>query len=127
MTLIPGESTTVGYLGLLNPISSGTAYTNVETLVTNAASQRKTITMIHIFNFHSSAVTVNGYYLPNSSSSVRTPASEDDYKIFEESIDALDFFIYDGTLQLNGQNDTVRLYASTADVINVFAFGAEYS
>lgn len=124
MALSAGESATQGYLGIINGCT-GVAYTAPQTLVTNNASQSKIVTLCHFFNFHSSAVTVNFYILPNSSGAVRTPASEDEYKFFEESIAALDYFVWDVPAYLAATNDTIRIYASVTAVINAIAWGYE--
>jgi len=124
MSIIRGESESQGYLGFLNGMT-GTAYTTVQTLVTNDASQSKTVTSIIVFNYHTSAVTFNLYYLPNNAGAVRTPASEDQYKIWEVSIAASDTEVFDIPVQLNATNDTLRCYASTTAVVNAVAFGYE--
>lgn len=131
MAITIGESATAGYLGLLNPIT-GTAYNAVQTLVTNDASQDKEVSAVLFKNFHTSAVTVNIYYLPNNAGAVRTPASEDDYKIWECAIPAPSgtesgMRCFDIPVYLAATNDTIRVYASTTSVVLALANGYEKS
>ena len=113
-------------MGFLNPITA-TAYTAPQSLVTNNASQDKECSHIIFFNFHSSAVTVNIYYLPNNSTAVRVPASEDSYKIAQHSIGADKTWTWDIPTYLAATNDTIGVYASVTAVVNALAMGYEKS
>jgi len=119
-----GESATAGYIGLINGIVSIT-YAAPDTLVTNNASQDKECSHIIFFNYHSAAVVVKIYYLPNNATAVRVPASEDQYKIAEHSIGADKTWTWDIPMYLAATNDTIGVTASTTAVVNCLAFGYE--
>jgi hypothetical protein len=124
MALTIGESATAGYLGFLNPITA-TAYTAPQTLVTCNASEDKECSHIIFFNFHTVAVTVCIYYLPNNGGAVRVPASEDSYKIAEHSIGINKSWTWDIPTYLAATNDTIGVYASVTAVVNALAMGYE--
>lgn len=109
---------------LINATASGSA----DTIVTNPTATDTLITSIVLHNTHTSAVTVTLCHVEDSTGSVGTDAVTNEF--FQQSIAASDTVFLsakggDAIIILEDTNDTLQAYASTADKVNIFVYGAQ--
>jgi len=108
-------------LGRTTAYITGTAAGTANTLVTNAASLDTTISHVVLYNSHSVAIVVTLCTVPDAAAAVGTADANDIY--WSQSVPAGDTYTVDIPVYLTDTNDTLQVYAATADKVNAYAFG----
>lgn len=98
----------------------------VESIYTNPASTETFVSGFTLFNSNTSAETVKLYAVPNSGGSIGTAA--DTNQFLDISLAAKETFIFqvpgDGIV-LDGTNDTIQGFTTTASKVTVILHGAK--
>ena len=109
---------------LINATATGSA----DTIVTNATNTDTFITNIILHNSHTEAITVTLCHVEDNVNAVGTDSVTSEF--FQQSIAASDTVFLsakggDAIIILEDTNDTLQAYASIADKVNIFVYGAK--